>query len=110
MNARSIPCRLYEPDGTLLADGTSRAEDVPIPGRTIWVAISDGERMIHRYLLEAIREVHLQIGNGPAVVAHVERVTISPRLGGICTLRIKDGRPDGRPLQAGAASRGGRQR
>ena len=96
MSSRSISCRLYEPDGTLLADGNSRAEDAPAPGKTIWVAVSDGDRMVHRYLLESIREVRLQFGDGPAVPAHVERVSISPRLGSICTLRIMDGHsPDG---------------
>jgi hypothetical protein len=103
MKVRTVACRLYEPDGTLLADGSSRVEDMPAPGKTLWVAVADGERMVQRYLMDSVRDVQVQIGDGQTVPAAVERVSVSPRLGSICTLRIKDGAS---PVGAVAAAAG----
>ncbi len=98
MHAERVLCRLYEPDGGLLATGTCRFAADPSSPATIRVVLRDPERLLQRYLLDGLRQIAVQFGEGTVLPAQLKRMSFSPRYGSSCALQI------GAPAEAAPAA------
>ena len=89
MDLRTVACRIYEPDGALLASGSCRLKGAPGPAAAVWIAEDDAERIVHRYIFGAVRDVHIEFDRGPRLPARLERLQLTPPAGTRCDLRVE---------------------
>lgn len=81
-------CRLCEPDGTLVSRGRVQRLLAGAGNDVVITGIDNPGRLISRCLTGPVRQVILQLGNGPLRRAVIQSVRFDPKLGRICVLRL----------------------
>ena len=85
---KTIPCWLYEPDGSLLPGGTA-CLSAATAGKEVVVAELDRPgSVLARCVLGEACDVHVELERVGSVPARLERMFFDPHMGHTCTFRI----------------------
>jgi hypothetical protein len=82
-------CRLYEPDGTLLAAGSCQLT-TGADHTDVRAVLDEPGRVLQRCLLGPVKQVRVRLATGRQLTTQVARVYFDARQGRTCLLRVVD--------------------